>query len=133
MSERQKMAARFRAVVACALLAGCAHQTPRSLPQAPVSRVTVPPAPPPGEPADIAGLHSTQLKEIFGTPAFVRKEGKIEIWRYDGARCKAFVFLYPFGDTLLVRHVETLPRGHEMAADETCLNSFHPHQPAPVS
>ena len=121
------------AFVGCALLAGCAAHTPALAPQTAGPRVAVPPPPPPGEPGDLAGLHSTELREIFGAPAFVRKEGPMEMWRYDGASCRAFFFLYPFADALLVRHVETVPRGREMAADESCLSSFHPRRAAPVS
>ena len=46
------------------------------------------------------------------------------MWRYDGASCKAFFFLYPAGNSLAVRHVETVPRGAEMAADAGCLNAL---------
>ena len=103
-------------------------------PVAPVApQVVVPPAPSPGEPSDIAGLKSTALREIFGGPSFVRKDGEAEMWRYDASACKAFFFLYPFGDGLLVRHVETIPRGRDMAADANCLNSLRPHPAANVS
>lgn len=121
-------------VLVCLLLAACATrpvQPPSSQP--PALRVAVPPPPPPGEPSDIAGLHSTQLRELFGAPAFVRKDGVAEMWRYDGPGCKAFFFLYPFADALSVRHVETLPRGRTIAADETCLNALRPQPPAPVA
>ncbi|HEX3429972.1 MAG TPA: hypothetical protein VHT03_03720 [Rhizomicrobium sp.] len=98
-----------------------------------VQQTIVPAAPPPGEPADLAGLKSTQLREVFGAPSFVRKEGAMELWRYDTTGCKAFFFLYPYGQSLLVRHVETLPRGSTSAADQTCLNSLHPKAQTPVS
>jgi hypothetical protein len=55
------------------------------------------------------------------------------MWRYDGAACKVFFFLYPYAGALLVRHVETLPRGREIAADQACLDSLRPRAPAPVS
>jgi hypothetical protein len=73
------------------------------------------------------------LRELFGAPAFVRKDGVAEMWRYDGPGCKAFFFLYPFADALSVRHVETLPRGRDIAADETCLNALRPQPPAPAA
>lgn len=119
-------------VFVCLLLAACATRPLQPPPQPPPARVAVPPAPPPGEPPDIAGLHSTQLRELFGAPAFVRKEGTAEMWRYDGSGCKAFFFLYPFADALLVRHVETLPRGRDIAADEQCLNTLRPRPPVPA-
>src|SRR5277367_726789 len=97
-------------IVFCALLAGCATH-PQIAP--PPARVALPAAPPQGEPGDIAGLKPEQLKIAFGEPNFVRKDGTLEMWRYDGASCKAFFFLYPYGDSLLVRHVETVPRGRD--------------------
>ena len=57
---------------------------------------------------------------MLGEPAFTRTEGTGEIWRYDGASCHAFFFL--FSDA--VRHVETLPRGAASAADPVCLNGL---------
>ncbi|HEY3637877.1 MAG TPA: hypothetical protein VGK90_06960 [Rhizomicrobium sp.] len=130
------MMRKLTVLLLCSMLAACAGNRPPPIaPQQAAPRVALPPPPPQGEPADLAGLHATQLRVAFGTPAFVRKDGGAEIWRYDGASCKAFFFLYPFGDSLLVRHVETLPRGRVMAADENCLSSFHPppEQPAPQS
>ncbi len=44
------------------------------------------------------------------------------MWRYDGAACRAFFFLY--GSPLMVRHVETLPHGAESAADIACLTAL---------
>jgi hypothetical protein len=94
-------------------LAGCAA-TPS---------VTLPQAPPSGEPAGFAGIDAGQLRVTMGTPAFMRKEGAgIEMWRYDSAGCKAFFFLYPQGGALSVRHVETIPRPSDAAADLICLN-----------
>ena len=60
-------------------------------------------------------MAATGLQAAFGTPAFVRKDGATEMWRYDGAACRAFFFLY--GAPLMVRHVETLPHGAPSAAD----------------
>jgi hypothetical protein len=112
----------------CASVCACAT------PQAPPARVALPMAPPVGEPAGIAGLEASQLKVAFGRPVFVRKDGTAELWRYDGASCKAFFFLYPAGSSMAVRHVETLPRGQEMAADAACLNALRTRQQAaPVS
>jgi hypothetical protein len=94
----------------------------------------LPPAPPAGEPAGYAGIDAQQLKVAMGNPVFVRQEGKgIELWRYDGAGCKAFFFLYPDGGALSVRHVETLPRPSDAAADVTCLGRMRIDVPKPVS
>lgn len=114
---------------ACALVAGCATSPQPVAPPPAIVRA----APPAGEPADLAGLKSTQLREVFGTPSFVRKEGEMELWRYDSPGCKTFFFLYPYGQALLVKHVETLPRGSVRAADQACLDSLRPKTPQPVS
>jgi hypothetical protein len=117
----------------CSALAACASSKPVATLQQQAPRVALPPAPSPGEPADIAGLGATQLRVAFGAPAFVRKDGSAEIWRYDSPTCKAFFFLYPYGNAMLVRHVETLPRGNEMAADESCLATIRPRLQQSVS
>jgi hypothetical protein len=139
--DRQMMFARLSRFVVrpllaaslCGLLAACATPRKPQTIQSQLRRDALPPAPPPGEPADLAGLRSVQLQVVFGAPALVRKDAGAEMWRYDGAACKAFFFLYPYGDALLVRHVETLPRGREMAADQACLDTLRPRPPAPVS
>ena len=116
------------------IAAFCASVCACTTPQAPPPRVALPAAPPVGEPSGIAGLEASQLRVAFGAPVFVRKDGTAEMWRYDGASCKAFFFLYPEGSSLSVRHVETLPRGQEMAADAGCLSALRARrQAAPVS
>jgi hypothetical protein len=93
---------------------------------------SLPPAPPAGEPQDVAGMAAAQLRIAFGTPAFVRKDGVAQMWRYDGASCKAFFFLYPSGNDMAVRHVETIPHSAKEAADPICLNALRA-SPPPVS
>ena len=122
-------AIRVLLLLSCALLVACSTSRQTVAPE----RAVVPVAPPAGEPADLAGLKSTQLREAFGVPSFVRKEGAMELWRYDSVGCKAFFFLYPYGQALLVRHVETLPRGSTQAADQTCLDSLRPKSQQPIS
>ena len=97
-------------------LAGCAAPTTR--------QVALPPAPPSGEPGNLPGMDAARVRFAFGTPQFVRKDGTAEIWRYDATNCKAFFFLYPNGNSLAVRHVETLPHGTNQAADATCLEGL---------
>ncbi len=110
----------------CLLLAACAEQQ--------AARVSLPSAPPPGEPGNVAGLSAAQIRAAFGEPTFLRKDGKIETWRYDGASCKAFFFLYPNeagGEN--VRHVETIPRGQQIAADSVCLDTLMVRKSVPSS
>lgn len=111
---------------ACVLLAACAAPQQQQ-------RVELPAAPPPGEPGNVAGLSAVQIRVAFGEPAFVRKDGSMEMWRYDGAACKAFFFLYPASGALAVRHVETVPRGRDIAADSGCLDSLLIHKSVPTS
>jgi len=115
------------AVCLCAMLAAC-EVAPKESPT-----IALPAAPPPGEPAGLTGIDAQALRAAFGLPAFVRKDGTIETWRYDNATCKAFFFLYPVEGTLTVRHVETLPRGMDIAADANCLALLRVHAVTPVS
>jgi hypothetical protein len=108
----------------CALLAACA---------APTQQVSLPTAPLPGEPGNISGLSTDQIKVAFGAPAFVRRDNGTQMWRYDGAACKAFFFFYANNNALTVRHVETLPRGTDIAADSTCLASLQVQKTVPTS
>jgi hypothetical protein len=113
-------------LLTCAALAGCA--APRT---APPSQTRLPPAPPPGEPAGTTGMHEADLRATFGAPAFVRHDGTAQIWRFDGATCKAFFFIYSREGQTAVWHVETTPRGIGIAADENCLNLLRVRPPAP--
>ncbi len=112
----------------CLVLAACASNGGGD-------RVNLPTAPKPGEPGGIVGLSPVTMRGNFGTPAFVRKDGAVEMWRYDGRSCKAFFFLYPETAGLQVRHVETLPRGRDTAADPDCLTALLAEHrgPQPVS
>jgi hypothetical protein len=109
------MIRRLAVTAACLVLAACASTG---------EKVKLPQAPKPGEPGGIVGLSPATMRGNFGAPSFVRKEGTMELWRYDGRTCKAFFFLYPESTGPAVRHVETLPRGRETAADPDCLNAL---------
>jgi hypothetical protein len=110
---------RISCLIFALLAAGCAAKAP--LPAWP-SAAAIPPAPPRGEPGPYLNMPTEGLQAAFGRPAFVRKDGATEMWRYDGEACRAFFFLY--GVPLAVRHVETLPHGVQSAADSTCLTAL---------
>ncbi len=105
--------------------AGCAAPAPKA--PAPVPQTAIPTAPPRGEPGQYLNMAATSLQATFGKPAFVRKDGATEMWRYDGANCRAFFFLY--GTPPMVRHVETLPHGAQSAADMACLTALRASPP----
>jgi hypothetical protein len=115
---------RIAILFATLALAGCA--TPKAAPPAVpgVPSVAIPAAPPHGEPEGYANLPAAQLRTAFGAPAFVRRDGVTEMWRYDGTACRAFFFLYGDGASRVVRHVETLPRGANSAVDPACLTAL---------
>ena len=104
-------------------LAGCA--APASAP-APAT-VPIPPAPPQREPDVFTGLGANQLRALAGAPAFTRKDGATEMWRYDTQSCRAFFFFT--GTPAKVQHVETLPRGGDSGADPVCLNALRVARP----
>lgn len=100
-------------------LAGCAAPPrPASVPAAPIP----PPPAPRNEPDVFTGIQATQLRALAGAPAFTRKDGATEMWRYDTAACRAFFFLT--GAPPTVQHVETLPQGKDNQADPACLNAL---------
>ena len=116
------------AVVPCLflglLLAACATK-----PQPVMPAVPLPPPPPKGEPPGVIGLSPGQMRAKFGPPSFVRMENGPEVWRYDAKQCRAFFFLYPDAVSKSVRHVETIPRGRDIAADVNCLAVLRAPQP----
>ena len=60
----------------------------------------------------------------------VRQDGGTEMWRYDGASCRAFFFFQGPAGSQAVRHVETLPAGAASAADPLCLSALRAARPA---
>lgn len=100
------------------LTAACASKPQNQVPRSPEA---IPSAPPRGEPRNYLGMTAAALRQAMGAPAFARQDGVTEMWRYDGAACRAFFFLYDAQNSKVVRHVETLPRGINSAADPGCL------------
>jgi hypothetical protein len=83
--------------------------------------VPVPMLPPPRPPPTDA----QSLRARYGEPDFIRREMGTELWRYDGAACSIFFFLYREGDALKLRYSETTPRGMNMPADPRCVESLN--------
>ena len=116
------------AALLAAGLTGCASQPRPAAPPRPGTAPLV--APLAGEKAFV-GMTEAGLRQRLGTPVFVRKEGSTQMWRYDGAACRAFFFLSITGaatgaitgaaPVLAVRYVETLPRKGGQGADPACL------------
>ena len=90
----------------------------------PPPAVPIPQQPPAGEPTAYLNLPPANLRGLLGAPQFVRQDGASEMWRYDGASCRAFFFLQGPAGNQTVRHVETLPAGAASAADPLCLNAL---------
>lgn len=107
-----------------ALAACAAPPRPAALPPQAALETTVPlpPPPPKGEPQQFAGLDAGRLTALAGAPAFTRKDGPTEMWRYDAGSCRVFFFFT--GAPARVQHIETMPRGQNAAADPECLNAL---------
>lgn len=99
----------------------------------PSARNTLPAPPPTGGPTSLVGLSSAQLRSTLGAPAFTRREYGAELWRYDTDNCRAFFFLYPSGNDMSVRYIETMPRGQDTAADPACLSALRAKPASPAS
>ena len=127
MVQKAVMVRRLSCLVLALLAAGCAAKRPPA-PAVQPSATAIPSAPPRGEPGLYLNMAASGLQAAFGRPAFVRKDGATEMWRYDGQNCRAFFFLY--GAPLAVRHVETLPHGAQNAADMDCLTALRISAPS---
>ena len=119
------------ATLALLAVAGCAAQprapvAPAAPPPPPEPTVPIPPPPPKGEPDLFTGIDAARLQALAGAPAFTRKDGSTEMWRYDTPSCRTFFFL----TAGKVQHVETLPRGANSAADPQCLNALRASKPS---
>jgi hypothetical protein len=111
------------AILASLLLAGCA--TPKVAPVAPPPppAPVVQPAPPRVSDLEFfSGLEAPQLRGLIGAPAFARKDGATEMWRYDIGSCHAFFFMT--GTPAKVQHIETLPHGTNSDSDPLCLTAL---------
>jgi hypothetical protein len=108
----------FAILASLLVLAGCAARTPapRTAPGVPIPSAPRRQAEPPA----YAGLTPDTLRTRLGAPAFSRKDGATDMWRYDTSACHAF-FFFTGG---AVSHIETVPRGPGDSADPACLNAL---------
>ncbi len=101
------------------IVASCAAPAQKAPAPVPGASPALPTRPRGPEPLAFSGMAAAKLRILAGTPAFSRKDGNVEMWRYDAGTCHAFFFLT--GSPAKVDHVETLPRGKTSAADPACL------------
>jgi hypothetical protein len=133
MIRNLALASLILALAACAQPSATTAPTPGAAPPRPVTpppEVPIPRTPPPGEPRAYLNLPPANLRGLLGTPQFVRQDGASEMWRYDGASCRAFFFFQGPAGSQTVRHVETLPAGAASAADPLCLSALRAARPA---
>jgi len=103
-------------------VAPVAEPQPAMTPLPPVAAMISPVpvmAPPP--------VDAMSLRARYGPPDFVRRDADSELWRYDGADCVVFFFLYREGDALRIRYTESMPRGMDAPADPKCVDSLNAH------
>jgi hypothetical protein len=79
-------------------------------------------------PDPFLGLQPTQLRALLGAPAFARKDGATEMWRYDIPSCRGFFFFT--GTPAKVSQVDTLPEGPGNSGDPLCLKALRASLPA---
>ena len=76
--------------------------------------------PPDAKPQQLIGLESRGLAEMLGSPGFVRRDGKAEVWQYPAESCILDVFLYRDKGTLSVDYVELRGRGTAQLSRQDC-------------
>jgi hypothetical protein len=97
---------RVTAPLLLATLAACSQSSDTSLldaylePQRPMWAGMAPPAPVPPLARDIqlVGMATGDLRNVFGEPALVRREGGVQYWRYSFTGCTLDLFVNTDGD-----------------------------------
>ena len=75
-------------------------------------------------PQQLIGLESRGLADILGSPSFVRRDGKAEVWQYPAESCILDVFLYRDKGTLSVNYVELRGRGTVPMPRQDCYRQM---------
>ena len=76
--------------------------------------------PPDANPQQLIGLESRGLADMLGSPGFVRRDGKAEVWQYPAESCILDIFLYRDKGTLSVDYVELRGRGTAQLSRQDC-------------
>lgn len=74
-------------------------------------------------PESLQGMTKDDAATLFGTPAFMRHEGNIDIWQYHKGNCVMDLFMYPASTgTPAVKHAELRARETDTPINPTrCL------------
>lgn len=109
------------AVLASLMLTACAH-TPKwdDLVDNALSDTPVP------ETKPLVRTSAADLKHLLGSPDFVHKEKRSQIWRYDMPDCRILFYLYPDTEdnVLSVRQYQSLPDGRPGKLTRTCRKAI---------
>ena len=73
------------------------------------------------EPEQLLGLAPSDVSERLGSPGFVRRDGRSEIWQYPAEACILDVFLYREGEAFKVDYVELRGRGATTLSRHDCF------------
>ena len=114
-----KMKKLFTLLGGALLLAGCASNV------SPTHTHFLPQPPPVnGHTKSLMQFTAEDLRLVYGSPAFVRKENGSEMWRYDVGACRIFFFLYRQDGTSGIRQYESIPPGAPGEMDRHCFDAF---------
>ena len=83
-----------------------------------------------GTPDEVVGMSDADVRQIFGSPSYIRRESPAAVWQYRQGDCIVDMFLYTeeLGDAYQVEHVELRPTqaggALSFAERQRCLNNL---------
>ena len=104
------------AVLAAALLSGCALSPQPPAPAAPQG-ATRP------DPAGMIGADAVALQRLFGPPRLVRRDAPAELWQYQTRDCVVDLFLYQEKDGLRLAYLEARTGAALVTAPRPCVDA----------
>jgi len=104
------------ALLAAALLSGCALSPQPFAPAAPQG-ATRP------DPAGMIGADSVALQRLFGPPRLVRRDAPAELWQYQTRDCVVDLFLYQEKDGLRLAYLEARTGAALVTAPRPCVDA----------